>query len=259
MRKKNKRKEPEFKKPFIVLSRRKIAGWFLLIFFLCAWMFILGILVGRGTAPVKFDIAAIEKKLEALKEDNGGAQGKERAQKESVTVKDKTKLEFYEALKENKVDTNVPVLQKPKVVERKIEKPAEKTLSKKAQKKTVTSSASQKSASQKALPEKPEPAASPQKKKPTKEKGKDAAVARTSATGPIYTIQAASVKDPKDADRLVQKLKKRGYPAYRVIGKIPGKGIWFRVRIGTYKSKSEALSVMNKLKKDGLKPILVLR
>ena len=225
MRKKNKRKEPEFKKPFIVLSRRKIAGWVLLIFFLCAWMFILGILVGRGTAPVKFDIAALEKKLEALKEDNGGDQGKERAQKESVTVKDKTKLEFYEALKENKVDTNVPALQKPKVVERK--------------------------------PEKPKPAASPQKKKPTREK--DATVARTNTAGPIYTIQAASVKDPKDADQLVQKLKKRGYPAYRVIGKIPGKGIWFRVRIGTYKSKSEALGVMSKLKKDGLKPILVLR
>jgi cell division protein FtsN len=259
MRKKNKRKEPEFKKPFIVLSRRKIAGWFLLIFFLCAWMFILGILVGRGTAPVKFDIAALEKKLEALKEGDGGDQGKERAPKESVTIKDKTKLEFYEALKENKVDTNVPVLQKPKVVEREIEKPAEKTVSKKAQNKTVENSASQKSASQKAVPEKPEPAASPQKKKPTKQKEKVAAVAQTNAAGPIYTIQAASVKDPKDADRLVQKLKKRGYPAYRVIGKIPGKGIWFRVRIGTYKSKSEALSMMNKLKKDGLKPILVMK
>ena len=60
MKKKNKRKDPEFKKPFIVLSRRKIAGWLSLIFFLCAWMFVLGVLVGRGTAPVKFDIAALE-------------------------------------------------------------------------------------------------------------------------------------------------------------------------------------------------------
>ena len=259
MRKKNKRKEPEFKKPFIVLSRRKIAGWVLLIFFLCAWMFILGILVGRGTAPVKFDIAALEKKLEASKEDDGGDQGKGTAQKEPVTVKDKTKLEFYEALKENKVDTNVPALQKPKVVEGKTEKPAEKTVSKEAQKKTVPNSASEKSASQKAVPQKLEPAASPQKKKPTKEKEKTAAVVHTNAKGPIYTIQAASVKDPKDADELVQKLKKRGYPAYRVIGKIPGKGIWFRIRIGEYRSKSEALSMMTKLEKDGLKPILVMK
>jgi cell division septation protein DedD len=259
MRKKNKRKEPEFKKPFYVLSRRKIAGWFLTILFLCAWMFILGILVGRGTAPVKFDIAALEKKLEASKKGDGGDQGKAPAPKKPITVKDKTKLEFYEALKENKVDTNIPALQKPKVAERRIEKPAEKTVSKEAQKKTAANSASQKSASQKAVPEKPETTASPQKKESTKEKEKAAAVARTNAKGPVYTIQAASVKDPKDADRLVQKLKKNGYPAYRVIGKVPGKGVWFRVRIGEYRSKSEALTMMNKLKKDGMKPILVMK
>ena len=259
MRKKNKRKEPEFKKPFFVLSRRKIAGWFLTILFLCAWMFILGILVGRGTAPVKFDIAALEKKLETSKKGDGSDQGKAPAPKKSITVKDKTKLEFYEALKENKVDTNVPALQKPKAVERRIEKPAEKTVSKKAQKKTVAKSVSPKSASQIVVPQKPKPAAPPQNKKPTREKEKDAAVARTNAKGPVYSIQAASVRDPKDADRLVQKLKKRGYPAYRVIGKIPGKGVWFRIRIGEYRSKSEALSMMNKLKKDGMKPFLVMK
>jgi cell division septation protein DedD len=226
MRKKNKRKEPEFKKPFIVLSRRKIAGWVFLIFFLCAWMFILGILVGRGTAPVKFDIAALEKKLEASKEADGGEQTKAPAPKNPVVVKDKTKLEFYEALKENKVDPDVPALQKPEVAKGKIDKPAEKTVP---------------------------------LKNPAKKNEEVTAVARTNATGPVYTIQAASVKDPKDADRLVQKLKKRGYPAYRAIGKVPGKGIWFRVRIGEYKRKSEALSVMNKMKKEGLKPILVMK
>ena len=252
MRKKNKRKQPEFKKPFYVLSRRKIAGWFLVIFFLSAWMFILGILVGRGTAPVKFDIAALEKKLEASKKDDGSDQGKKPAPKAPITVKDKTKLEFYEALKDNKVDTNVPALQKPKTAERGIEKPAEKTVSKKTQKKTAATTAAPKSASQKT-----EQSASPDKKKPPKEKA--AAVARTNAKGPVYTIQAASVRNPDDADRLVQKLKKRGYPAYRVIGKVPGKGVWFRVRIGEYRSKLEALNMMNKLKKDGMKPILVMK
>ena len=244
MRKKNKRKEPEFKKPFIVLSRRKIAGWMFLIFFLCAWMFVLGILVGRGTAPVKFDIAALEKKLEASKEGDGGDQRKAPAPKKPVTVKDKTKLEFYEALKENKVDPDVPALQKPEVVKGKIEKPVEKTVPQELKKKTAP---------------KPAPAASSQTQKPSKKRGEDAAVARTNATGPVYTIQTASVKDPKDADRLVQKLKKSGYPAYRAIGKVEGKGIWFRVRIGEYKNKSEALGVIKKLKKEGLKPILVMK
>ena len=259
MRKKNKRKEPEFKKPFYVMSRRKIAGWFLIILFLCAWMFILGILVGRGTAPVKFDISALEKKLEASKKGAGSDQGKAPAPEKPVIVKDKTKLEFYEALKENKVDTNVPALQKPKGAERSIEKPAEKTVSKKAQKKADADSASPKSPSQKTVPQKSQTVTRPQKNISTKEKEKAAAIARTNAKGPVYTIQAASVKDPKDADRLVQKLKKRGYPAYRVIGKVPGKGVWFRVRIGEYRSKPEAVAMMNKLKKDGMKPILVMK
>ena len=259
MRKKNKRKAPEFKKPFIVLSRRKIAGWIFIIFFLCAWMFVLGILVGRGTAPVKFDIAALEKKIEGSKEADGGDQTKAPAAEKPAIVKDKTKLEFYEALKENKVDPDIPILQKPEVAKGKNEKPAEKTVPPEQIKETAPKAASAKSDSQKAGAQKPEPAASSQIKKPAKTKPKVPAVAPTNAAGPVYTIQAASVKDPEDADRLGQKLKKSGYPAYRVIGKIPGKGVWFRVRIGEYKRKSEAQRVMNKMKKEGLKPILVMK
>lgn len=257
MRKKNKRKEPEFKKPFIVLTRRKIGGWVFVIFFLCAWMFVLGILVGRGTAPVKFDIAAIEKKIEGSKKDDLGQPEKEPARKGSTTLKDKTKLEFYEALKENSEDTKVPALQEPKIITQKIEKPAEKPVSKKPQETAPQKPSSAEAVSPKAGAQKSESAKTSLKNAPTKEKV--AAVKKTATTGPLYTIQAASVKNAKDADRLVQKLKKSGYPAYRAIGKVQGKGIWFRVRIGEYKSKSEALGVIEKLKKDGLKPILVLK
>jgi cell division protein FtsN len=245
MKKKNKRKEPEFKKPFIV------------IFFLCAWMFVLGVLVGRGTAPVKFDIAALEKKIGASQKADPARQKKMPAQKEATAVKDKTELDFYEALEENKVDTKIPALQKPKAVGRKIEKPVEKSVSEKPQKAIPQKQAPAKTDSQKGAPQKSKPVATSQKKKSTKEKV--AAIEKTNAAGPIYTIQAASVKNAKDADQLVQKLKKSGYPAYRAIGKIPGKGIWFRVRIGEYKNKTEALGIMKKLKKDGYKPILVLR
>lgn len=255
MRKKNKRKEPEFKKPFIVLTRRKIAGWVFVIFFLCAWMFVLGILVGRGTAPVKFDIAAIEKKIEASKKDDPGKQEKVPAQKDSAILKDKTKLEFYEALKENSEDTKFPALQKPKIIKQKTEKPDPKAVSPKPQetapkKPTPTKAVSQKTGAQKSQPVTPS-----QKDAPTKEKV--AAVKKTSNTGLRYTIQAASVKNAKDADRLIQKLKKSGFPAYRTIGKVSGKGIWFRVRIGEYNSKTEARRTLDKLKKLGFKPILV--
>ncbi len=239
VRKKNKRKAPEYKKPFIVLTRRKIVGWSLLIFFLCAWMFVLGVLVGRGTAPLKFDLAALEKKLAAAEKDKSGQEDKARPQKDAATVKDKTKLDFYEALKEDKEDTKVAVLPKPKVAQRPDEKPTEKAAD------TVKSA------------KKPETPKSLQQKAPAKEKAPG--VAKTNTKSPTYTIQAASVRNAGDADRLIQKLKKRGYPAYRSIGKVPGKGIWFRVRIGSYNSKSEARATLDKLKKEGLKPILVLR
>lgn len=246
MRKKNKRKEPEFKKPFIVLSRNKIAGWLAVIFFLCAWMFILGVLVGRGTAPLKFDIAEVEDPSEVSQADEGDDAAKEPEQKESPAIKDKTTLEFYEALKENEVDTELPALQTPEDDEGQVKAPGGKTLPPPEKKDGAPKATSPKVELQKAVPKKPESQKAP-------------AVNRTNTAGPVYTIQAASVKDPKDADQLVRKLKEGGYPAYRVIGKVPGKGIWFRVRIGEYKGKAEAMRVMDKLKKEGLEPILVMK
>jgi cell division septation protein DedD len=237
--KKNRKKEPEFKKPFIVLTRRKIAGWLSLIFFLCAWMFILGVLVGRGTAPVRFDITALEQKLADAAKADSAEQPEMPAQNDELTVKDQTKLDFYEALKENKEDVKPPPLHQPKADEREPEKTVEKTAPQK--------------------PEATKPDVIPQKQeiKPGQEKA--AGVAKLNSAGPTYTIQAASVRDAKDADRLVEKLKKAGYPAYRAIGKVPGKGVWFRIRVGEYKGKAEAKVVMDKLKKDGLKPILVMK
>ena len=255
MRKKNKRKQPEFKKPFIVLTRRKIAGWVFILFFLCAWMFVLGILVGRGTAPVKFDIAAFEKKIEASKKGDLDKQKKAPGQKDSATLEDKTKLEFYEALKENSEDTKVPALQKPKISKQKIQPPVKESVSPKPQETTPQKPTPSKAASPKTGVQQPKAPKTPQPDSPPKEK--PTAVEKTPAPGPRYTIQAASVKNAKDADQLIQKLKKSGYPAYRAIGKVPGKGIWFRVRIGEYNSKIEASGTLNKLKKLGLKPILL--
>jgi len=103
--KKNK-KVPLSKKPVLVLSRRALIGWACIIFFVCAWMFVVGVLVGRDTAPIKFDIAGIQKKLEAAKEDLVKKE-RSRIQGKSVVTKDKTKLDFYEALRDNREDSQL--------------------------------------------------------------------------------------------------------------------------------------------------------
>ena len=70
-------------------------------------------------------------------------------------------------------------------------------------------------------------------------------------------MQVAAFKNEKDANNLVKKLKGKGYDAYRTLTKIEGRGIWFRVRVGKYRSRTEARSTESKLKKSGMKPIVV--
>lgn len=228
--KKNRKKTPEFKKPFLVLSRKKIAGWLLAIFFICGWMFVLGVLVGRDTAPVKFDIHRLQKKLQAA----GGRSSKmvKTPGRPPAGVKDKTKLDFYEALEDNR-----PAGGPPNVVRQKIKPPMQGV-----RKKPPARVAFEKTAPTKAVV--PAKAAAVQGLKPAPK---------------IYTIQAAALRRAADADRLVTKLKKRGYAAYRAVGKLPGKGTWYRVRIGEFQSREKAGSLLKRLRKEGFKPILVLR
>ena len=241
--KRNKRKPQEFKKPFLVLNRRKIFGWGVAIFILCAWMFVLGVLVGRDSAPVKFDIKKLKQKISDTPGQPQIAQSG-KALRGEVEVKDKTKLGFYERLPEDQQDIKVPEINKQTGDQHKS---------------TAASDAKAPDALAKTTALKSDQNKAPSKKAATAEKKKKApaVVAHKKPSGAVYTIQAAAVKKMEDADRLVTKLKKKGYPAYRAIGKVPEKGIWFRVRVGKYQSRSEAKKALQKLKKLGLKPIIV--
>ena len=237
------------KKPFLVLSRRAIAGWLGVIFLLCAWMFVIGILVGRGTAPVKFKIDGLQTKLEVPDQEPNPKQ-KGQPQGESEIEEDKTNFDFYEALPEDRQDGHIDEKKPDAVVSKKVEPPP-------AQKPPPTKgeNAAPESKSQKQA----DPKTSFKKKRPAKQPVAAKSVAKP--TGKVYTIQVAAFKskNEKDADRLVAKLKSKGYDAYRKIIKIKDKGIWIRVRVGKYKSRAEASPTVKKLKNSDpkLKPIVV--
>jgi len=250
MRKKNK-KVSLAKKPFLVLSRRAITGWVVAVLFVCAWMFGIGVLVGRGTSPLKIDISQLQKKLQITRAE---LKKKELRQtlKKSDSGKDKPELEFYETLKKSGEDAKISEMPLPPVIEKKIDPALPKTPAKpkKESKKRLTRN-QKKITGQAALPErqpaeisKPKPAAPESKAQPV---------------GKPYTIQVAAFKAAGDADKLVAELKQKGFTAYRAIGKIPGKGIWYRVRIGEYRNKADAGSTMAKLKKAGQKTMWVER
>ena len=79
-------------------SRKGLAIWICLIFFVSAWMFTLGILVGRGTAPVQFDIEELQNELVALKEAVVKKELK-RFKIDSNAADNKTEINFNEELK----------------------------------------------------------------------------------------------------------------------------------------------------------------
>ena len=58
-------KDPN-KKPSNTTSRRARVGWVVAVFFIAAWMFGMGVMVGRETAPVRFDLNQLKKTLESL-------------------------------------------------------------------------------------------------------------------------------------------------------------------------------------------------
>ncbi len=237
------------KKPFLVLSRRAIAGWLAVIFILCAWMFVIGVLVGRGTAPLKFDIDGLQSKLEIsgqdLLETPKGPAGAE-----PDMVKDKSKLDFYEALPEDREDTKIAEKKSDREVNPEVEQPPAKKLTKTIEEKAAKKSAPEKEAGEKSgsainQPAKPSPTQPLASKSEAKPSGK------------VYTIQVSAVKVAADADRLVAQLNQKGYPAYRTISKVEGKGIWFRVRVGKYKSRADARAMVQRLKKAGMETMTV--
>ncbi|MBC2696667.1 MAG: SPOR domain-containing protein [Desulfobacteraceae bacterium] len=215
------------KKPSLQFVPKEPLVWIFLIIFVSAWMFVLGVLVGRDTVPVKFDIEKLQKELVALKEAVIKKEQK-RFKIDSDEVRNKTDFVFYEALKENQKDKNNGAAISKKQETKHLSK--NKTV--KVKKRVISGKS----------------------KIINKNKQKN-----LTKTDKKLTIQVASLKDSKDADEMVAKLKKKGYPAYRISSNIPEKGIWHRVRIGYFKDKAEAGSTLDELKKEKYGPILMNR
>jgi cell division septation protein DedD len=225
------------KKPFFVLTRRAVAGWACAAFLLCGWMFGLGVWVGRGTVPLRFDTANMQAEIK-LPQASGQPEAKE-GESGSAAARDSTELDFFENLEKDRQDTRLPEVKPQAPAAEKA--PAEKAV---------------KAPPEAEKPPVEKPAAAPKIQKQSAPLVTDQAKPAVADEG-SYTIQVASVKNQADADRLVAQLKKQGYPAYRTLGKVPGKGIWFRVRVGEYGSRDDAGSVLARLRRGGHKPMLV--
>ena len=209
------------------LLQLTIKGFFLglcLLFLISGWMFVLGVLVGRGTAPINFDIQALQKELLELKE-SMVKQEKRAMEADAAKNGDKPSLDFYEALKKKEKDEQIQTIEK-------------KILPKPPSKAPLISS---KRVS---------------KKKDTQTEKKVLPSVKPTPAGPL-AVQVASTKDEASAKALVKKLKKLGYAGFSIKAEIPNKGTWYRVRVGPYRTRSEAEQMHQELTKDKFKGIVV--
>jgi len=222
-------------KPAASGAGRRLGLRILGLFVLSAWMFGLGVWVGRGTAPLRFDITKLETELAEMT----ARLLQEEQQRTTIAQEaagDWANLDFYEALKKSG-DDPLPDPEGPRDTGGAAADRSETAKPKKSLKAATRTAAAPPAAVKEPPAAKPPSAASP-----------------PAAAGEL-TIQVASLKDPGDAARLVQTLQARGFAAYRVTGQITGKGTWYRVRVGAFKDRGTAQAVLERLKNqkfDGL-------
>jgi len=101
-------------------------------------------------------------------------------------------------------------------------------------------------------PPKPAPAAAPPARpaapavikdsgKKTMAKAAKVAAPEAKQGASSYTLQLSSFQERAEADRFMEKLKAAGLSPYLTPANIPGRGVWYRVRLGDYASWEKAL------------------
>lgn len=208
------------------LSRLALAGWCFALLVALLWMFVLGVLVGKGITPANINLTEIKKKMI----DQGVWPGSNKTvQEEEIPRTTNTKkkiplkdLEFYEKLAQKKKESlqeSTPEQTAPK------DEPA-------APAETH-----------------PKPVATTLVKPPSAS-SKSATVSKEEKlSAGNFTVQLASFRDQNSAKKFAaqfQDLKPK--VTVRTVD-LPGKGRWYRVQVGQLSSRDEAKALADRLAK----------
>lgn len=222
-RRKTRSKKPKPSVPKTPFSR---GAWIFLIVLSATWMFILGVLVGRGTSPLRFDLDRIETKLKtyvsaAIEKEN------EQSQNLIAELKDPINSGSLGELDSGKFTKPMPP-QKPD---------APKQVAKQQQ---STPKPPPSKPESETPGEKPPPPPAPAADEPDKD------------IEPRFTVQVSSIKDANAAAQMVLRLKRKGYPAFMKPVRVQGVGVTYRVMVGDFKTRTSADFLNKRLKKDNI-------
>ncbi len=165
----------------------------------------------------------------------------------SGTGTKKEEFTFYKTLTDNtdktvSIDLKARPAQEEKRPEKQQAAPMEKRVEIKVEREALS-------------PVKPKQASSNQSQTSTKKES-----AKSSAGVKLrYTVQTASYQEKEMAEDEVKRLKQRGYAAFIYSSQLPGKGIWYRVRLGSFSNKAAAEKLQKTIHaKEGISPIITI-
>ena len=75
------------------------------------------------------------------------------------------------------------------------------------------------------------------------------AAKKPDATSSHFTLQLSAFPDKGDAEEFMHKIQSAGYKPFLVASEIPGKGIFYRVRVGDYGSRQAAVDAKTDFEK----------
>ncbi|MGM0452600.1 MAG: SPOR domain-containing protein [Thermodesulfobacteriota bacterium] len=237
-------------------------GW-LLLFVAGACMFVLGVMVGRNTVPLNFDMENLDRKMTRLSPSVMAEQKQPAAPDENKP--DTMPFDFYDELREapaERPDGGPPQVKTP-AFDKQPEATAitvaraKKTSDKPPDKTEAEPDRKTEKPRRKTADPTPEPAEQQQAQAETEPEQTPAPQAGETKKG-AYAIQVASLRDPEKAKTVRDKFRDKGYPAYTRQARVEGKGQWSRVRIGPYSAKKQAKSDLARLQNAGVDAILFL-
>ncbi len=210
MKEKKEKTEKEKKGLRLELSRTALFFWGLGFLIFLGWIFTLGVLAGRGLLPSGAKtLAELKNQIVKLQEMVGQKDSSELD--EIKAVQRDSNFAFYDELSSKKVADSAKV-----ATTAESEIPIRQGPPHKNPKHKSTTSDNVK---------KPDP---------------------PSPSTELYVVQVASLDREKQAFNMVNRLVKKGYPAYHYKIFIKGRG-YFRVRCGTFKTRAEAVETQQNL------------
>jgi len=222
-------------------SSWRTGTWIGLLIFISAWMFVLGILVGRGTISTQFEFNDSQKALYSLAE-----KAAKTAEKPIPTqeMTDNITPDPFDGLKKSGGDGSKKddlYLNQTDQSKTEPQKPSQQP--KKPEKKSTS---------------KPKPSSRPIPPQSTPLSPTPAPLPKREKIVPTYrTLQAAALQDLAGAKQMVARLRQKGYKAYVASAVVSGKGVQHRVRIGPYKNEADASAALDRLKKNGINAIML--